>query len=139
VPAYIQALLEQTADSLDHLQRIMAKGEEGRVLGHQAALQLNERLGLLTEQMRTEQSVLVRIAEMQQELRPVLAKLGDFGRGGLGLDEATRGSIRNLDQTVSRLVEGVGSAREQSVQEIRTEIRLLARTIAALADGAERR
>ncbi len=28
--------------------------------------------------------------------------------------------------------------REQSVQEIRTEIRLLARTIAALADEADR-
>ena len=30
VPAYIQALLEQTADSLDNLQRIMSRGEESR-------------------------------------------------------------------------------------------------------------
>ena len=31
VPAYIQALLEQTADSLENLQRTLARGEEGRV------------------------------------------------------------------------------------------------------------
>ncbi len=31
IPAYIQALLEQTADGLENLQRIMARGEEGRI------------------------------------------------------------------------------------------------------------
>src|SRR3954453_24231692 len=31
VPAYIQALLEQTADSLENLQRIIARGEESRI------------------------------------------------------------------------------------------------------------
>src|SRR5215470_3276704 len=31
VPAYIQALLEQTADSLENLQRILAKSEESRI------------------------------------------------------------------------------------------------------------
>jgi hypothetical protein len=139
VPAYIQALLEQTADSLDNLQRIMARGEEGRAQANQAYLQLTERIALMTEQMRTEQGVLARIAEMQQELRPVLSRLADFGRGGIGLDEATRGYIRNLDQQVGRVAEAVTTGREQTVQDIRTEIRLLARTIAALADEAERR
>ena len=31
MPAYLQALLEQTADSLENLQRIMARSEEGRI------------------------------------------------------------------------------------------------------------
>src|SRR5689334_946396 len=31
VPAYIQALLEQTADSLENLQRILVRSEEGRI------------------------------------------------------------------------------------------------------------
>src|SRR5690242_8926520 len=31
VPAYIQALLEQTADSLENLQRILGRGEESRI------------------------------------------------------------------------------------------------------------
>jgi len=140
VPAYIQALLEQTADSLDNLQRIMARGEEGRAQANQAYLQLTERIAVLTDQMRTEQGVLVRIAETQQELKPVLVRLAEFGRGGgLGLDDATRNSIRSIDQSVSRMADTVNAGREQTVQEIRTEIRLLARTIAALAGEAERR
>ena len=139
VPAYIQALLEQTADSLDNLQRIMARSEEGRGQVNQAYLQLTERIALMTDQMRTEQGVLVRMAEAQQELRPVLARLADFGKSGLGMDDATRGAIRNLDQQVARLGESLAQGRDQTVQDIRTEIRLLARTIAALAEEAERR
>src|SRR5271168_4004830 len=86
VPAYIQALLEQTADSLDNLQRIMARGEESRQQGSLANQQMAERIALLTDQMRTEQSVLVRLAEAQQELRPALTKIAELGRGGLGID-----------------------------------------------------
>src|SRR5580704_11708923 len=34
VPAYIQALLEQTADSLENLQRLLTRSEEGRIAGN---------------------------------------------------------------------------------------------------------
>jgi hypothetical protein len=138
VPAFIQALLEQTADSLDNLQRIMARGEESRIEASQTYLQLSERLGLMTEQMRTQQEVLLRLAETQADLRPVLAKFADMGRGGFGMDEATRTHIHNLDRVAGRIAEELTLGRDKSVQEIRSEIRLLARTIAALAEGAER-
>jgi hypothetical protein len=138
VPAFIQALLEQTADSLDNLQRIMARGEESRIEANQTYLQLSERLGLMTEQMRTQQEVLLRIAETQADLRPVLNKFADLQRGGFGLDDATRSHINNLDRVAGRIAEELTLGRDKSVQEIRTEIRLLARTIAALAEGAER-
>jgi hypothetical protein len=138
VPAYIRALLEQTADSLDNLQRIMARSEEGRAQSHQAYTQMVERIALMTDQMRTEQTVLARVAEGQQELRPVLARLADASRSG-GLDEQSRTSLRNLDQNAGRLLDMIAQGREQTVQEIRTEIRLLARTIAALAEEPERR
>src|SRR3978361_1127456 len=45
VPAYIQALLEQTADSLENLQRIMARGEESRIGANQNITALVDRLG----------------------------------------------------------------------------------------------
>ena len=138
VPAFIQALLEQTADSLDNLQRIMARGEESRIEANQTNLQLSERLGLMTEQMRTEQDVLLRVAETQAELRPALAKIAELGRSGFGMDDATRSHIGNLDRVAGRIAEELTLGRDKSVQEIRSEIRLLARTIAALAEGAER-
>src|SRR6202000_240183 len=45
VPAFIQALLEQTADSLDNLQRIMARSEESRISANQGFQQLSQQLG----------------------------------------------------------------------------------------------
>jgi len=49
VPAYIHALLEQTADSLDNLQRILARGEEGRIAANATLASLTDRLGVLGE------------------------------------------------------------------------------------------
>ncbi|HEX2115886.1 MAG TPA: flagellar motor protein MotA [Alphaproteobacteria bacterium] len=135
VPAYIQALLEQTADNLENLQRTMARTEESRAAGNQTMSSLADRLTQLTEQMRAEQSLMVRLAESQLELKPILSKLAEAaGRGGLGIDDSTRTHIRSLDVHMARLVEDSSSGRAQLIQEIRNEIRLLARTIAALAE-----
>jgi hypothetical protein len=135
VPAFIQALLEQTADSLDNLQRIMARGEESRASANQGLAQLGDRLSLMTEQMRTEQSVLLRFAETQSDMKPILQKLADARGGSGGLDDVSRGYLRSLEQNVGKLAQEAAQGREATVSEIRTEIRLLARTIAALAEG----
>ena len=137
VPAYIQALLEQTADSLENLQRIMARGEENRISANSNLQGLTDKLTLLTDQMRTEQSVLLRLAEQQNALRPILQKLADSGGGSAAQDEA-RGYLRNIDMHLARLNDEVAHGRGEAVQEIRNEIRLIARTLAALSEAPER-
>ena len=138
VPAYIQALLEQTADSLEGLQRILGRGEESRITANANIVSLTERLGALTDQMRTEQSLLVRLAEGQIELKPVLQRLADAGSQRSPVQEEARNHLRNIEVHLARLYEDVSQGRSSAVQEIRSEIRLLARTIAALAEEAER-
>ncbi|MGH6954760.1 MAG: flagellar motor protein MotA [Alphaproteobacteria bacterium] len=135
VPAYIQALLEQTADSLENLQRTLARGEDSRAAADTGLRALTDRLTTLTDQMRTEQTLMLRLAENQRQLMPVLQRLADAaGTGGFGLDEATRGHIRNLDVHMARLVEETSTGRVEAVRDIRSEIKLLARTIAAMAE-----
>jgi hypothetical protein len=136
VPAYIQALLETTADNLEALQRTMTRGEEGRAVAAQSSAALVDRLGALADQMKAEQQLLLKLAEGQVDLRAVLTRLADAPRaqGGGGVDDATRGHIRNMDLALTRLVEESGTGRLQLTQDIRNEIRLLARTIAALAE-----
>jgi len=125
VPAFIQALLEQTADSLENLQRIMARGEESRIAANSNVVALTEKLGQLSDQMRAEQALMAKIAD----------KLGhDSG----GIDEASRMHLRNLDLNSARLIEELTQGRAQMVQDLRSEIRLLARTIAVLAEEPER-
>ncbi|MFI4986921.1 MAG: flagellar motor protein MotA [Alphaproteobacteria bacterium] len=135
VPAYIEALLEKTADSLDALQRTVQRGEENRTTTSSNLFTLNDRLSTLTDQMRAEQSLLVKLVEGQMEMRPVLARLAE-GAGHGGIDEASRVHIRNMDVYLARLVDELSSGRQQTVDELRAEIRLLARTIANLAEEA---
>jgi hypothetical protein len=136
VPAFIQALLEQTADTLDSLQRTFSRGEEERATANKNIANLTDRLATLTDQMRTEQSVLMRLAETHSQLQPLLAKIAGMEQGS-ALDDASRAHIRNLDIYMERLVTEAASGRDHMVQEIRSEIRLLARTIAAIAEESE--
>jgi hypothetical protein len=138
VPAYVQALLEQTADSLDNLQRTMARGEDNRSNASTALLQLNEKLSLLTEQMRAEQGLLLKLTEHQIEMRPIMAKLAQNTESG-GFDAASRGHLRNMDILLTRLLDDAAQGRAKLVDDMRAEIKLLSRTIAAAADSNPRR
>jgi len=133
VPAYIQALLEQTADGLENLQRVIARSEESRVDANHKIVQLGEAVVALADTIRTEQSLMLKLAEGHQELRPVLTKLSQMGTNGSMPAE----HFRTLESLVGRIANELSSGREETVQEIRTEIRLLARTIAALAEEAD--
>ncbi len=137
VPAFIQALLEQTADSLEALQRTLDRSEESRIGANDHINDLTEKLTMLTEQMRAEQSLMIKLAESQIELKPILAKLADQQSGAFG-DDGTRNHVRNIDVSLARLHEELATGRSQTVQELRSEIRVLARTIAAVAGKASR-
>jgi hypothetical protein len=138
VPVYIQALLEQTADSLENLQRIMARSEESRIGANTTLGNLAERLGILGDQMKAGQALMLRLAENQLELKPSLTRLAHIAESSLGQDDQLRGHLRNIETYIARLTEDISQGREQSVQEMRSEIRLLARTLAALGEEARR-
>jgi hypothetical protein len=138
MPAYIQALLEQTADSLENLQRILARSEETRVAANTTLAGLTDRLAVLGEHMRAGQTLMVRLAENQMELKPSLAHLASIAENSMGQDEVLRTHLRNIEAYMARLTEDLAEGRAQTVSELRGEIRLLARTIAAIADEAGR-
>jgi hypothetical protein len=133
VSAYVHALLEKTADSLEQLQRTIARGEEDRVSVNQNLAALTERLSNLTDHMRTEQSVMLSIAETQSSLKSLLTRFADAGQDG-GLDKATKAHIRNLDLRLERMSSELTHGRDSAVEELRGEIRLLTRTLAAMAE-----
>lgn len=138
VPAYIQALLEQTADSLENLQRIMARGEESRIGANNTLASLADRLGTLGDHMKAGQMLMVRLAENQMELKPSLVRLATVAENSLGQDDVLRTYLRNIEAYMARLSEDMVEGRSQTVHELRGEIRLLARTIAALAEDSGR-
>jgi len=141
VPAYVEALLEQTAESLENLQRTMARGEETRIHTSDALIQLSDKMSTITDFMQTEQMIMKKLAETHMDLKPALERIAiDAGLGGgLGegghMDDATRSHIRNIDVAVSRMLEEGRTGREDLVNQMRSEIKLLARTVAGRNDG----
>ncbi len=132
VPVYVQALLEQTAENMENLQSILVRGEDGRTQSNNAILALTEKIATLSDTMRASQQLMMRLAETQSQLGPALAKLGERRPDG---DEAARAHLRNIEIYMQRLLSESEQGRVQSTAELRNDIRVLTRTIAALAEG----
>ena len=129
VPVYVQALLEQTAENMENLQRILVRGEDGRVQANQAIVSLSDKIALLSDTMRSNQQLMLRIAETQSALGPALQRLGERAGG----DDGARNHLRNIEAGLGRLIGEMERGRAQSTSELRNDIRVLTRTIAGLA------
>jgi hypothetical protein len=137
VPVYVQALLEQTAENMEGLQRILSRGEERSGQANQAVMSLTERIGTLTDSMRASQQLMLRIAETQAQLGPALARLAD-ARNEPQHDDAARAHLRNIELYLQRLLADAEQGRAQSTAELRNDLRILTRTVAALAEDQPR-
>lgn len=113
-PAYLTALMEQSAESIGELQRVFERSEHDRAAMHATMAQLAEKLGNLTDHMRSEQSALTALLS---ERKP---------SGG---EDASREHLANIDVQIGRLIRETEANREQMSRDLRSEIKLLARTI----------
>ncbi|GBR40436.1 MotA/TolQ/ExbB proton channel family protein [Neoasaia chiangmaiensis NBRC 101099] len=134
VPAYVQALLEQTAENLETLQNVVSRGEEGRVRQMQLLDGLQERLRGMTELLSANQKLMSRVAEAQVALVPFLKQVGEASTPGTAsFDDARQGrdQLARIEGLMVRLIEELHEGRAQVSGEIRNDLRVLARTIAA--------
>ncbi|MBV8592089.1 MAG: flagellar motor protein MotA, partial [Acetobacteraceae bacterium] len=134
VPVYVQALLEQTAENLDNLQLMLSRGEESRIQANQTMAALTERIAALSDAMRMSQQLMLRLAESQSALGPAIQRLSDQ-RADSGYAEGTRIHLRNIEIILQRLLNETEQGRTQSTAELRSDLRILTRTVAALAEG----
>jgi hypothetical protein len=129
VSAYVEALLERTADGLDELTRTLRRAEEGREATVAASATLVERLASLAEAMRGQQTLLARMAEQSIELRGAINRVAERS------PDADRETLlthqRAIESHLARLVEENVRNRTALADELRGEFRLLARTIAS--------
>jgi hypothetical protein len=133
VPVYVQALLEQTAENMEALQRVLSRAEDGRGAGNAALVALNERMATLADTLKANQMLMVKLAEGQIALAPVLHRLSDTNGAG---DEVGRAHLRNIELLLNRFLSESEAGRMQSTAELRSDIKVLTRTIAAIADGS---
>lgn len=135
-PAYLQGLLEQTAENMNQLQSLLRKGEENRTSVVKSIQDVGEKLSTMTDQMLTHQQLLKKIAENQIELQQALQQFyGNQQKSNA--DDSFKQHVRSMDATLTKLLEESIEGRSRSTQDLKNEIRLVARTLSAIASGQE--
>jgi chromosome segregation ATPase len=151
VSSYLQALLEHTATTMDELSQTIVRGESERAKASESVAALAERLGLLVEQLHTQQALLARLADTQIELKPILGRLSEeqsFGRQELVT--ALRTEFKNLANRIAevqlqirpyldQMTKDNAVGRQEMIREMRSETEVLAQAIATLAGARDRR
>jgi hypothetical protein len=151
VSSYLQALLEHTATTMDDLSQTMVRGEAERAKSAESVGALGDRLGLLVEQLHTQQALLARLADTQIELKPILGRLSEeqsFGRQELVT--ALRTEFKTLATRIAevqlqmrpyldQMTKDNAVGRQEMIREMRSETEILAQAIATLAGQRERR
>ena len=99
VPAYVQALLEQTADGLERMQRALVEGDRERRGNAEQMAELNVHLAKLGEIMGREQRELAQLADSQNELRSAIKSMAQPAPGGV--NEELRAEFRLLSRTIA--------------------------------------
>lgn len=122
LPAYIQALLEQTADGMNQLQRLVAQDDADKRGLNSRLVSLTAQLAVLAEQMQSGQQQML-------ELPTQLARLNSDSSVIRGQNDAVIRHLANIDTGVATLLDDVNLQSSKAVDELRSELRLLARAL----------
>ena len=131
VPVYVQALLEQTAESINSLQSTLGRGEDERKHLADNFANLAEKMSAVADQIQSNQKALATGNQKSIDITPLVEYMRDNPNG---LDDPTKEHIRNMDISIRRLVEENNQGNRQLITELRSEIKLLAKTISAAVE-----
>jgi hypothetical protein len=104
VPAYVQALLEQTADGLERMQRAFGENERERRAGSEQLAALATQIGRLNELLAHQSRGLNELAQSQVELRHSLKALVPSTPVRQDLNEDLRAEFRLLSRTIAAAI-----------------------------------
>jgi hypothetical protein len=135
-PAYSMGLLEQTVESLANLQAQMRRTEDNRLSLVKTIQTLGEKMGQLTEQMSVHQNIMKKIAQNQIDLQESVLQISKATAENQK-DDTLKYHLRSLDATATKLLEESVEGRNRLTQELRNEIRVIARTLSAIASGQD--
>lgn len=101
VPAYVQALLEQTADGLERMQRAIVENERERHSTNNQLSELNTQLSRLTEFLGRDARDRQAMVEVQEELKTILRGMNSQDNAATHLSEDLRSEFRLLSRTIA--------------------------------------
>jgi hypothetical protein len=126
---FLQALLTRNVESMDQLIQLIEKSEKNDRQTSRLLDKLIPALTLLTEQNKTHQNLMVKLAEGQIHLQSQLSTLSSAS-----LDEESRKHLQNIDRMLAYSLQNQRESREEFLKKLRDEMRLIAHTMASLGE-----
>ena len=96
---------------------------------------MNEHIALVLEEIKAGNDLLNQLLKSQSTVLDSISRSESSSQ--TKALESTKSHLKKIENTAGLLLEEMRLGRDKSVDEIRQEIRLLARTIAALAEEQE--
>lgn len=126
-PAYIMALLEQTAENLGVLEQRIVQMEEShaRIAGVWAGI--SESMAVTAHQSERTQGTLEALLQAQESSLKTLQQI----------DEGRSKEAQGMLLTLKRLLEDAMTGRLQMTQDLRSEIRMIVKTLSMLSEPEE--
>lgn len=106
VPAYVQALLEQTAESLERMQRSIQDSERERRATVDQLSELSHQLNRLSEMISRESRGLTSVTETQDDLRALLRQIAQRPSDNAQFSEDLRSELRLMSRTIAAALSG---------------------------------
>lgn len=140
--SYMTAVMEQTADGIDRLQRTLKQSDDGRVQTQQTMTSIAESLAALGDRLEAQSTHMASNQQSDRALTAAIEKLAKAHEVTVepaaavpAMDEATKTHIRNLDVGIKRMIDEQSRSSQALSDDLRGELKLLARTISAGLDS----
>jgi hypothetical protein len=125
---YQDAVVTGLADQLDKLQRTMRQQMEQRATEQAITRTLQEVLAALDDHLKSQHALLSKMVGFQQEVAPIYGRLAEI------ISSASVGSLeqhaRSIDLSVKEFSRHVAVSSEIQTEELRGELRVIARLLA---------
>lgn len=141
--AYTLALLEQTAETINNMAEKFSKAEESRISSLNVTRKVLDAVALCAKHMEDNQKLFHEFEETNKKIENALLatsqNIEGIGHMVCKATEALKQSqdLQELRTTCEHLLEAVVSGQQNSVQEIRKEIRMIVKTLSSLAEPDE--
>lgn len=137
--AYSQGVMEQAAENLSTIVQALHHHHENRLSVVKSVQHLTDKLANLAEVLVSHKKQLEYMRQNNEQIQEMLKYMASQSGAVdlVNLSEKLIGHFSSLDSNVGQLLEESIQGRQQLTHEIRAEIRLVAKTISALANGQE--
>ncbi len=126
---YQEAFIQNLSDQLERLQKVFRQQEQSREAERTSVRNLSEGVSALDDHLKSQQSVLVKLAELQQQMTPVLTRIGE--KLGSTNQETIEEHTRRIDLNLKEISERVSRSADIVASELREELKIIAKILAS--------